>query len=103
METLKDTFKGFSDHKVMKLSGALAYYTVFSMGPLLVVIISLCGIFLGREAIEGKIYQVLSGFVGGDTAAQLQQIIKNASISGKSTIAAVIGAITLLIGATTVF
>lgn len=100
---LKQSFTGFSDDKITKLSGSLAYYTVFSMGPLLVVIISLCGIFLGREAIEGKVYEVLSGFVGSDTAAQLQQIIKNASISGKSTIAATIGVVTLLIGATTVF
>lgn len=102
-EVLKNAFKGFGDHKVTKLSGSLAYYTVFSMGPLLVLIISLCGIFLGREAVEGKIFGVLVGFVGQDTAASLQDIIKNASLGGKSNIAAVIGGITLLIGATTVF
>lgn len=102
-EVLKNAFTGFSDDKVTKLSGSLAYYMVFSMGPLLVVIISLCGIFLGREAIEGKVYEVLNGFVGADTAAQLQEIIRNASLGNKSTIAAIIGGVTLLIGATTVF
>src|SRR6476620_2083412 len=102
-KVLKGAFTGFSDNKVTKLSGSLAYYTVFSMGPLLVVIISLCGLFLGREAVEGKIYHTLTGFVGSDTAAQLQEIIKNASLAGKSKIAAIIGGITLLIGATTVF
>jgi membrane protein len=102
-EVLKNTFSGFSDDKVTKMSGSLAYYTVFSMAPLLIMIISLCGIFLGREAVEGKIYSQLAGFVGADTAAQLQQIIKNASITGKSTLAAIIGGVTLLIGATTVF
>ncbi len=102
-EVLKNSFSGFSEDKVTKLSGSLAYYTVFSMGPLLIVIISLCGIFLGREAIEGKIYGQLAGFVGADTAAQLQEIIKNASVQGKSTLAIVIGSITLLVGATTVF
>lgn len=102
-EVLKDTFKGFSNDKVTKLSGSLAYYTVFSMGPLLVVIISLCGLFLAREAVEGKVYAVLQGFVGSDTAIQLQQIIKNASIGNKGTVAAIVGLITLLIGATTVF
>lgn len=100
---LKDTFIGFSDDKITKLSGALAYFTVFSMGPLLVVIISLCGLFLGREAVEGKIYTVLQGFVGQDTAAALQEIIRNAAVSDKGVLAAVIGIITLLIGATTVF
>lgn len=99
----KDAFKGFGPDKITKLSGSLAYYTVFSMGPLLLVIISLCGIFLGREAIEGKIYEQLSGFVGSNTAAQLEQIIKNASLQGKSTLAAIIGGVALLIGATTVF
>jgi len=103
IEVLKNTFAGFGDDKVTKLSGSLAYYTVFSLGPLIVVIISLCGIFLGKEAVEGKIYGQLAGFVGRDTAAQLQDIIKNATIQGKSTVAAIIGAITLLIGATTVF
>jgi membrane protein len=102
-KVFKEAFKGFSDHKVTKLSGSLAYYTVFSMGPLLVVIISLCGLFLEREAIEGKVYSVLQDFVGQDTAVQLQEMIKNASIGDKSLIASIIGIITLLIGATTVF
>ncbi|MGZ5191596.1 MAG: YihY/virulence factor BrkB family protein, partial [Flavisolibacter sp.] len=63
----------------------------------------LCSIFLGREAIEGSIYQNIEGFIGADSAKQIQDIIKNASISGKGGIAATIGVITLLIGATTVF
>ena len=102
-QVLKASFKGFSDDKVLKLSGSLAYYTIFSMAPLLIVIIFLCSIFFGREAIEGSIYGQIENFVGKDTAFQLQQIIKNASLEGKSTTAAVIGFITLLIGATTVF
>jgi membrane protein len=102
-KVLKDSFSGFSDDKVTKLSASLAYYTVFSMGPLLILIISLCGIFLGREAIEGQVYQQLEGFMGKDTAGQLQDIIKNAAISGKGPVAVIIGAVTLLIGATTVF
>lgn len=100
---IKDTFGGFSEHKLTRLGGSLAYFTVFSMGPLLVVIISFCGLFLEREAVEGKIYSILQGFVGADTAVQLQEIIQNASIGNKSTIAAVIGVITLIVGATTVF
>lgn len=100
---IKETFKGFSEDKITKLSGSLAYFTVFSMGPLLVVIISLCGLFLGREAVEGQVFAVLRDFVGNDTAIQLQEIIKNASLTDKSTMAAIIGGATLLIGATTVF
>lgn len=102
-QMLKQSGKGFIDDKVPKLSGSLAYYTVFSFGPLLIVIIFLSGIFLGQEAAEGKIYEQLEGFLGKDTATQLQEIIRKASISGKGTVAAIIGFVTLLIGATTVF
>src|SRR5690606_3810450 len=102
-EVLKSSVSGFIDHKVTRMSGALAYYTVFSMAPLLVLIISLCAMFLSREAIEGEIYAQLVGFMGSDTAAQLQEIIKNAAIEGKGKIALIISVITLLIGSTTVF
>lgn len=103
IEIFKNSFSGFSDDKVLKLSAALAYYTIFSMGPLLIVIISLCGWFLGRDAVEGKVYSQMAGFVGADTAASLQEIIKNAAVTGKSKLAAIIGGITLLVGATSVF
>ncbi|MEO6221458.1 MAG: YihY/virulence factor BrkB family protein [Ginsengibacter sp.] len=102
-EVLKKCFKGFSDNKIPKLSASLAYYTVFSLGPLLIVILFLCSIFFGREAVEGSIYGQVQSFVGKDAALQIQEIIKNASLSKESNVAAVIGIITLLIGATTVF
>lgn len=102
-QLIKETFKGFSQHKITKMSGSLAYYTVFSMAPMLIVIIALCGFFLEREAIEGEVFGVLRGFMGEDTALQLQEIIKNAALTGKKNLAAIIGGITLLVGATTVF
>ncbi|MEP7236613.1 MAG: YihY/virulence factor BrkB family protein [Ferruginibacter sp.] len=102
-QVFKDSATGFGNHKLTKLSGSLAYSTVFSMAPLLIVIISLCSIFLGKEAVEGKVYEQLAGFIGSDTAVQLQQIIKNATVNGKSNIAVVIGFVTLLIGSTAVF
>jgi membrane protein len=98
-----ESFKGFGDDKIAKFSGSLAYSTVFSMGPLLIVLIFLCGFFFGQEAIQGKIYGQMQKFVGNDAASQLQTIIKNASLSGKGSVALVIGIITLLIGATAVF
>lgn len=103
LEVAKETFVGFSDDKLTKLSGSLAYSTIFSMGPLLIVIIYLCGLFLGREAAQGKVYNSLEGFLGHDTALQLQDIIKKASVSGQSHIAIILGIIMLVFGATTVF
>lgn len=102
-EVLKDSFKGFSNDRVTVLSSSLAYYTVFSMAPLLIIIISLSGLFLGQDVAEGKVYDTLSRFIGHDTAVQLQQMIENASLSGKSEVAIIIGIITLIVGATTVF
>ena len=101
-KVLKSSFTGFSEDKVLKLSASLAYYTIFSLGPLLIVILYACGKIFGREAVEGGIYGTIEGFVGHDTAVQLQEIIKNAAISG-SGLSAIIGVVTLLVGATTVF
>ena len=102
-KVLIQSFKGFAEDKIPKYSASLAYTTVFSFGPLLIVIIFLCSIFFGQEATQGRIYSQLQQFVGEDAALQLQTIIKNASVSGKGTVAAAIGIITLLFGATAVF
>jgi membrane protein len=97
------SFKSFGADKIPKYSASLAYTTVFSFGPLLIVIIFLCSIFFGQEATQGKIYSQMQQFVGQDAALQLQTIIQNASISNKGSFAAVIGIVTLLLGATAVF
>ncbi len=102
-KVLKDSFSGFSNDKITKLSASLAYYTLFSFGPLLIVIIYFCSVFFGRDAVEGTIYNQLASFVGADAALQLQHIIQNAAISGKGSLAATIGIVTLVIGATSVF
>lgn len=100
---LRDSFNGFLDDRCLKLSAALAYYTVFSLAPLLVLVISLLGIFLGEEAIQGQIVGQISGLVGADAAKQIQDMIKSTSLSGKSNTALIISIITLIIGATSVF
>ncbi len=103
-EVLKNAASCFSKNKVTKLSASLAYYTVFSMAPMLVVIIYLAGLFWSQNAIEGNIVQHLQGLIGNASASQIQSIIKNASInSGNSTFTAIIGFAALFIGATTVF
>ncbi len=87
----------------MKLSAALSYYTIFSIGPVLIILISLAGIFYGREAVQGKIYGQIRGLVGDNVALQIQEIIGNIEKSQLSTSGAVIGVIILVIGATGVF
>ena len=102
-EVLKNAGKGFLKDKVPKLSGSLAYYTVFSLGPMLLVIIFLANLFWRQNAIEGTIVEQLQSLVGSRAANQIQEIIKNASVEGNSPFAAVAGFVTLFIGATSVF
>lgn len=102
-KVFKTAVQGFIDDKVPKLSGSLAYATIFSLAPLFVIILTVVDWLYGKEAVEGKMYAEISGFVGPDVAAQLQQIISNASLSGRSGFSMAIGVITLIIGATSVF
>lgn len=100
---LKAAFTGFMNDLALKYSASLAYYTIFSLAPLLLLMISLAGLVLGKDAIQGKIFHEINGLVGNDAAKQIQDMIKNLEMSGKSTISVIIGIVTLIIGATTVF
>ena len=100
---LKQTFKDFGDLKIVRMSAALAYYTIFSIAPMLIVIITIADIFYGRDAIEGSVYAEIKGFVGSDAALEIQTLIKNATISNDVTWASVIGIVALIFAATGVF
>lgn len=100
---LKNSALGFINEDTMKYSASLAYYTIFSIGPILVLMISLAGIFYGEDAIKGKLFSELNELIGRNAARQVQEIIKNLELSGKSSMALIISIVTLIIGATTVF
>jgi membrane protein len=100
---IKTAATDFMSDQGMKLSAALSYYTIFSLAPMLLVMITVLSVFFGRDAIQGQVFQQISGLVGADAATQLQDILKNAELSNKSGVAAAIGIGTLLIGATGVF
>jgi membrane protein len=102
-KVLLATFKGFNEDKGLKLSASLAYYTIFSIGPLLLLVMSLVSIFYGGDAIQNKIFDELHGLLGAGAAAQVQEIIKNITFSGKTNFALIASIITLVIGATSVF
>lgn len=99
----KQVFTEFSEDNILKYSASLAYYTVFSLAPLLIVIISICGLLFGREAIQGHIYGQIKGLVGADAAKQIQEIIKNIHLTGHNFFASVVSIIVLIIGATGIF
>ena len=102
-DVIHSTISEFGEHKIMKKSASLAYTTVFSMAPLLMVLLYVVGMFWGVKAIEGDIYYQAKDFVGEGAAKQLEEMIKNIALSNKSGIPAIVGVITLLIGATSVF
>ncbi len=100
---LKQSAIDFVDDKVLKLSAALAYYTIFSLPAMLIIIIAVSDIFYGREAIEGTVYGQIASFVGKDAAMQIQQTIRSAALTNQAGFATVVGLVTLIIGATSMF
>lgn len=100
---IKEAIEEFINDNALKLSASLSFYTIFSIAPMLIIIISLAGIIFGTEAVEGKIYNEIKTLVGSDAAVQIQEIIKNIKASGHNSIGAFIGFLILFIGATGVF
>jgi membrane protein len=92
----------FNDHG-LKFSASLSYYTLFSLGPVLMIIISLAGVFFGKDAVEGKIYAQIQGLVGSAVAIQIQDIIGNIEESQMGRSGAMLGLAILFVGATGVF
>ncbi len=92
------------EDRVMKLSAALAYYTIFSLTPLIIIIISSASLFLGDNMDPNtKLFGEISEMIGFEAANQLRTFVNNSNLSGRSTIGLVIGIITLVIGSTAIF
>jgi membrane protein len=102
-KVLMATFSGFGSDNGLKLSASLAYYTVFSLAPLLILVISLAGLFLGPDAATNRLYPQIEHYVGAQAAMQIQDMLKALQLSGKTGIAVIIGVATLLLGASSIF
>lgn len=100
---LKETFRQFIADRGMKLSAALSYYTIFSLPPLLIIVIGVCGVFFGEEAVRGEIFGQINGFIGNAAALQVQETIKNVWLSNNDSFVTVVGLVILFIGASGVF
>ncbi|MEP6778763.1 MAG: YihY/virulence factor BrkB family protein, partial [Gemmatimonadaceae bacterium] len=95
--------KGWSSDNVPRLGASLAYYTLFSMAPVLVIVIAIAGLFFGAEAVHGEIVGQIQGIVGTDAAHAVQGLLEGASERGSGVIAIVVGSITFILAATGVF
>ena len=90
----------WSNDKAPRLGASLSYYTIFSLAPVLLLVIAVAGMVLGRDAAQGKIVEQLQGLLGADAAKAIQTMLEKANQHGKGIVATVVGAVTLIVGAT---
>lgn len=96
--------EGFIEDRVMKLSAALAYYTIFSLTPLIIIIIAAASIFFNNKLSPGtELFAQINEMVGPEAAKQIQGFVANANLTGKTTIGLIIGITTLVVGSTAIF
>jgi membrane protein len=85
------------------MGAALAYYTVFSLAPLLLIVIAVAGVVFGQDAVRGEIVNQLAGLMGQESASAVQELLKSASSPKEGFISSIVGVALLVVGATTVF
>lgn len=102
-KVLLATFSGFSNDNGLKFSASLAYYTVFSLAPLLLLILSLAGIFLKDDSYRKDFYDQIQHYIGKQGTLQIQSTMNSQDITGKSGIGLGISIATLLLGASSIF
>lgn len=100
---LKTTFSSWSDDYAPSMGAALAYYTIFSIAPLLLIVISVAGLVFGQEAATGEIFGQLQGMMGEEGAAAIQGMVESMNEPGRGAIGTIVGVVLLIVGATTVF
>src|ERR1043166_2558713 len=90
-QMLKETFQEWKEDEALQLGAALAYYTIFSIAPLLLVVIAVAGFVWGREAVQGQLVHQIQGLVGHQGAEAIQTMIANAGKTEGTGILADIG------------
>jgi membrane protein len=98
---IKESVMEWSNDRASRKGAALAFYTVFSLAPILIVAIAIAGFFFGKDAARGEIFAQMSDLLGADGAHAVEAMIQNASRTGAGAVATLIGIVTLVIGATT--
>jgi len=100
---LKQAVAAWIDDYAPSMGAALAYYTMFSLAPLLLLAIGLAGLIFGEEAARGQIVAQLGGLVGSEGAEAIEGLLKSANHPGSNIVATVLSVATLLIAATSIF
>lgn len=103
LQLLKATYFEWSWDRAPRMGAALAYYTIFSLAPLLVIAIAIAGLAFGADAVQGRVMGEIQGLVGTESARAVQTMIQSAHKPAHGVIATIIGIIILLVGASGVF
>jgi len=103
VKVLKETASGWDDDNVTRLAASLAYYTLLSIAPLIILAVAVAGLAFGQDAAREHIGGQLAGVVGGGAAGAIQAIAANAKAPGTGILSLVVGIIVLLFGASGVF
>lgn len=101
--TIKQTVGLWQEKNAFQLSGALAFYTMLSMAPLLLVVVSVSGIFFGEEAVRGELSTRIQQYVGADAADMVEEAVRSSRIEEAGLLPTILGIAATLFGATTVF
>jgi len=101
-QVVKDSVLAWRRDYAASMGAALSYYTIFSIAPLLVIVIAIAGLAFGEKAASGAIFEQMRGMVGDSGATAIQGLVASASRPATSIFAAVTGLVTLVLGATTV-
>ena len=100
---LKQAVSSWSADYAPSMGAALSYYTLFSIAPLLLIVISVAGLLFGDDAVRGEVFGQLQGILGSDGAKAVEDMLQSVSKKGEGIVAAATGVVVLLLGATTVF
>ncbi len=100
---VKKAASAWLDDYAPSMGAALSYYTVFSLAPVLLIVIAVAGLVFGQDAARGALFEQLNGMMGADAAKAVEGMLASVSKPSQGVMATVIGIVVLLIGATTVF
>jgi len=103
LRIFKDALTEFIEDKAPRLGAALAYYTIFSIGPLLLIAVAMAGLFFGQDAARGQVSGELGKYFGPQLSEALEQMIEAAAKPASGRLATIVGVITLLLGASGLF
>ena len=100
---LASTFRGFGEHRCMTESGALAFYTLFSLAPILIVAITVGSAFFGEQTVRGQVVRQFASLMGSDQADLVEKILQRVADEDRHGIGAILGGLVVLFGASAVF